>query len=104
MKYATQLFPDDSVYGDDSAVGGALDSSREYGTFLKVSKSAYEIRTPISQDIRPKESEHFSMTVWTDKSAHFRLRVLLVDSEGRNVGDKRVSIGIFVPRSWGIGR
>ncbi len=99
VKYATRLFPDDSEYGDDSAVGGSLDSTGEYGTFLKVSKSGYEVRIPISQEIRPKEAEHFSISVWTDRSAHFRLRVLLVDSEGRNIGDKRVSIGIFVPRS-----
>ena len=99
VKYATQFFPDDAEYADDSAVGGPLVSSFGYEAFLKGGKRGYEVRVPISQEIRQKESEHFSVMLWTDRSARFRLRVLLVDSESRNIGDKRVSIGILVPRS-----
>ena len=79
--------------------GAGRPSDWTYSMFLKAGASGKTYERPISQEIKPGDTDHFALQLATDRSASFRLRISLLDSEGKVVSSERVSLGMVIPRS-----
>jgi hypothetical protein len=74
-----------------------------YDLFLEAGKSKYVKYLPISQVIKPGETDNFLVKIATNKSAQFDLTISLKDTSDSNILVRKVLLDVFVPRSQ-VGR
>lgn len=70
-----------------------------YDLKLKAGESNNTNYLPISQEIKPGESDHFLIRVASDKSARFDLTFSFLTTGGKEIPGREVVLDLFVPRS-----
>jgi hypothetical protein len=73
--------------------------SYTYGVFLEAGRRGYISRLPLSQEIKPGETDQFLIRVGTNRSADFKFRMEIQDASGRSIWGNVFDMQIFVPRN-----
>jgi hypothetical protein len=87
------------VHLGEPGVGAPAPPTFYYDLFLEAGKSGYSLRLPISQEIKPGDSDHFVINIASNKSSSFDLKFTVFDTKKRPVKTSKVSINMIVPRS-----
>ena len=86
--------------GNIGGLGGGAVAQYFYELWLPAGKAGYINYLPLSQSLKPGESDHFVVRVGTDKSARFDLEFSLRDTGGAVIPVQIVDLEIFVPRTF----
>lgn len=70
-----------------------------YDLFLEAGRSGYTKNVPVSQEIKPGQTDHFLIRIGTDKSACFDLTFSFHTVGGARLPDRQVLLDIFLPRT-----
>ncbi len=70
-----------------------------YDLFLEAGRSGYTKNVPVSQEIKPDQTDHFLMRIGTNKSARFDLTFSFCAAGGVRLPITQVLLDIFLPRT-----
>ncbi len=73
--------------------------SAEYDLFLPAGKKGYVATVPVSQEVKPGETDNFLITISSDKSAFFALKYQAKDVANVIREEQSISLHLFLPRS-----
>jgi hypothetical protein len=79
----------------------ALPPSFTYKVWLVAGKENASYTVPLHHQgsIKPRKAENFLIRVASDRTATYRLRLSLNASDGTEIGQQEMELGVFVPRS-----
>jgi hypothetical protein len=70
-----------------------------YELFLEAGRSGYVKNLPLSQEIKPGETDHFLIRIGTNKSSRFDLAFAFRTAGGAHLPETQVLLDIFLPRT-----
>lgn len=83
---------------DENLAGVPAPPTYEYGTRFQVTGKNYERRVNISQQIKPGETDRFTIKIGVDKSSLHKFSFSLLYNNSV-IGEQKIVMRIFVPRS-----
>lgn len=70
-----------------------------YGATFDVQNTAYQIRVPISHELRPSDTDRFTIKIAVARSSSHRFHATILDITGQEFKSLPIELKCFVPRS-----